>query len=162
MRLLLWLAGLFAAFYGHGQWALSESRALAWIERHETAVLEMKEGVCNDFTWDVNVHIRASHAKGEWQVDGGKDQVCDYVRAANAHVRVLNPAVDTRTELISMERAGFPWMTATVKVRQATSFTLPGVRTLNEAGETTYVLRRTIKSMQIADMSTISKGQFPR
>ena len=162
MKKLLWLVGLVAGFYGHSQWALSKSRTLGWIKAHEQAVFDMKEGVCNDFAFDVNVNIRASHPKGEWQVDGGKDYVCDYVRAANAHVRVLKPTIDTHTELVSLQRSRFPWMTATVKVRHATTFALPGVRTLNEVGETTYVLRRTIKSMQIAEMTSRSKGQFPR
>ena len=162
MKKLLWIVGLVAVFYGHSQWALSKSRTLSWIEQHEQAVLAMQEGVCQNFAYDVAVHIRARHAKGEWQVDGGKDQVCDYVRAANAHVRVLKPVIDTRTELVSLERSGFPWMSATIKVRQATTFSMPGLRTLSEVGETTYVLRRTIKSMQIADLSSRSEGQFPR
>lgn len=162
MKKLLWLVGLLAVFYGHSQWALSKSRALGWIEDHEQAVFAMKEGVCDDFAFDVNVNIRAGHPKGEWQVDGGKNYVCDYVRASNAHVRVLKPAIDTRTELVSLEHSDFPWMTAKVKVRQITTFTLPGLRTLNEVGETTYVLRRTIRSLQIAEMTSRSEGQFPR
>lgn len=162
MRKLLWLVGFLAAFYGHSQWTLSQSRMLGWIEAHEQAVFAMKEGICSDFTYDVTVNIRAKHPKGEWQVDGGKVQVCGYVRAANAHVRVLNPAIETHTELVSLERSDFPWMSATVKVRHATTFALPGVRTLNEVGETTYVMRRTIKSMQIAELTSRSAGQFPR
>lgn len=162
MKKLLWLVGLLAVFYGHSQWALSKSRALGWIEDHEQAVFAMKEGVCDDFTFDVNVNIRALNPRVEWQVDGGKDYVCGYIRSTNAHVRVLKPAIDTRTELLSLERSDFPWMTAKVKVRQTTTFTLPGLRTLNEVGETTYVLRRTIRSLQIAEMTSRSEGQFPR
>ena len=103
MKKLL-LAGLAAAFFGHAQWAFSESRTLRWIESHERAVFDMQEGVCKHFTHDVRVDIVAKTPKGEWQVEGGKEEVCDYVRAANAQVRVLMPELNTRTELLSLQQ----------------------------------------------------------
>jgi hypothetical protein len=88
--------------------------------------------------------------------------VCDYIKAANATVRLLKPQISTDTDLVSVQRSGFPWMSAEVKVRQNTRFELPGMPTLTETGETTYVLRRTIKTVQIAKMTTRSEGTFPR
>ncbi|MGS5085733.1 hypothetical protein ACVC7V_04390 [Hydrogenophaga sp. A37] len=162
MKKLVWLAALVVLFYGHSRWMLSESRVLPWIEKHEQAVFEQKEGVCNHFTWDTKVSVRANHAKGEWQLDGDKAYMCDYIRAANATVRLLKPQIHTDTELVSLQRSGFPWMSAEVKVQQTTRFELPGRPTLTETGETTYVLRRTVKGMQIAEMTTRSEGNFPR
>lgn len=141
---------------------LSESRVLRWIETHEQAVFEQKEGVCNHFSWDTAVSVRAVHAKGEWQLDGNQAYVCDYIKAANATVRLLKPQIHTDTALVSVQRSGFPWMSAEVKVRQNTRFERPGLPTLTEAGETTYVVRRTIKTVQIAQMTTRSEGTFPR
>ena len=115
MKKLVWLAALVALFYGHSRWMLSESRALRWIESHEQAVFEQKEGVCNDFSWDTEVSVRAVHAKGEWQLDGDRAYVCDYIKAANATVRLLKPQIHTDTELVSLQRSGFPWMSAEVK-----------------------------------------------
>lgn len=162
MKKLVWLAALVALFYGHSRWMLSDGRALRWIESHEQAVFEQKEGVCNDFSWDTEVSVRAVHAKGEWQLDGDRAYVCDYIKAANATVRLLKPQISTDTELVSVQRSGFPWMSAEVKVKQTTRFDLPGRPALTETGETTYVLRRTIKTLQIAKMTTRSEGTFPR
>ncbi|MBT9553139.1 MAG: hypothetical protein IV088_20015 [Hydrogenophaga sp.] len=162
MKKLVWLAALVALFYGHSRWMLSESRVLRWIEAHEQAVFEQKEGVCNHFSFDTEVSVRAVHAKGEWQLDGDRAYVCDYIKAANATVRLLKPAISTDTQLVSVQRSGFPWMSAEVKVKQATQFDLPGRPALTETGETTYVLRRTIKTVQIAKMTTRSEGNFPR
>jgi len=162
MKKLIWLAALAALFYGHSRWMLSEGRVLRWIETHEQAVFEQKEGVCNDFSWDTAVSVRAVHAKGEWQLAGDRAYVCDYIKAANATVRLLRPQISTDTQLVSVQRSGFPWMSAEVKVRQNTRFDLPGRPALTETGETTYVLRRTIKAVQIAQMTTRSEGTFPR
>jgi hypothetical protein len=76
MEKLVLLAALVALFYGHSRWLLSESRALQWIEAHEQAVFEQKEGVCNHFSRDTEVSVRAVHAKGEWQLDGDRASMC--------------------------------------------------------------------------------------
>lgn len=162
MKKLLWLAGLLGLFYGHAWWTLSEQRAQRWIEQHELAVLEQKEGVCKDFTFDTEVSVRAVHAKGEWQLDGGRDHVCGYIKSSNAFVRVLKPQLSTQTQVLSFERAGFPWMSATAKVQQTTTFTLVNGLTMSEQGEATYVLRRGLSGLQIAGLTLRSEGNFPR
>ena len=162
MKKLLWLGGLLGLFYGHAWWTLSEQRAQRWIEQHERAVLEQKEGVCKDFTFDTEVSVRAVHAKGEWQLDGGRDHVCGYIKSANAFVRVLKPQISTQTEVLGFERSGCPWMSATAKVRQSTTFTLINGMTMAEEGEATYVLRRGLGGLQIAGLTLRSEGNFPR
>lgn len=148
-------------FYGHSRWMLSEARVLDWIDKHDKAIVEQQDGVCDAFARTADISIRAVHARGEWQVDGGRNEVCGYLKSANAFVRLLKPEVNTRTELVSFERSGLPWMQARVTVRKATDFRL-GERTLTESAETSYVLRRTIKGVQITGMTTRSQGQFPR
>lgn len=106
--------------------------------------------------------MRAVHAKGEWQLDGGRDHVCDYIKSANAFVRVLKPQVSAQTEMLSFERSGFPWMTATAKVQQTTTFSLVNGLTMSEQGEATYVLRRGFGGPQIAALTLRSEGNFPR
>lgn len=161
MRKLLWLVVLAGAFYGHSRWAFSDAGVLRWIEKHDAAVVDQQEGVCDAFARDAVITIRAVHARGEWQVDGGRNEVCGYLKSSNAYVRLLKPDVETHTELVSIQRSGFPWMQASVTVRKATEFRL-GTKTLAETAETSYVLRRTIKGMQITGMNTRSQGQFPR
>ena len=88
--------------------------------------------------------------------------MCSYIKSSNAFVRVLKPQVSTQTEVLSFERAGFPWMSATAKVQQTTTFTLVNGLSMTEQGEATYVLRRGLSGLQIAELTLRSEGNFPR
>ena len=64
--------------------------------------------------------------------------------------------------LVSVERSGFPWLGATVTVRQTSTMRMPRMPAITEVGEYTYELTRTLNGRQIVSIdgsSTMGMAQ---
>ena len=162
MRKIVWLAFLAGAFYAHAQFMFSERQIAQWLNQHEEAVMRGKDKACDDYTRDLKVHIRAGAATREWQVDGGKDMMCEYEKRASAAFMLTNARINTQREILSVERSGFPWMSATVKVHEESSVQIGRMPPMKETADTTLVFERGIRALSVSRIDSLSEGNFPR
>jgi hypothetical protein len=162
VRKIVWLAFLVGAFYAHAHFMFSERQILRWLNQHDEAVMRGKDKACDDYTRDLKVHIRAGGAMREWQVDGGKDMMCEYEKRASAAFMLANARINTQREIVSVERSGFPWMSATVKVHEENSVQMGRLPPMKEVADTTLVFERGIRALSVSSIDSESEGNFPR
>lgn len=67
-------------FYIQSRMAFSESHVMRWIAEYNNKAIAGDSTVCDDFTDDVEVNIFAETLQGHWEVEGGKDEMCGYLR----------------------------------------------------------------------------------
>lgn len=162
MRKLFWIGILVAAFYGHSRFVFSESAVMGWMQTQQNMALRGDEGLCDAYADNVRVNLHMQTERGEMVVEGGKEELCDYLKDASAAIRVTRPSLNINNELVSLEPAGFPWLSATVKLRQTSSMRLRGMPAMEEVSDSTYVLKRTLTGRKIAAIdaeSSVSMGQ---
>ncbi|AOW11548.1 hypothetical protein LPB72_22680 [Hydrogenophaga crassostreae] len=162
MRKIAWLAILAGAFYAHSYFMFSERNIAHWLNQHDEAVMRGKDRACDDYTYDLKVHIRAGHATGEWQVDGGKDMMCEYEKRAGAALMLANARINTEREIVSVERSGFPWMTATVKLHETHQVQMGRLPRMEEIADATITFERKIRTMSVSRLESVSEGNFLR
>ena len=114
-RLFFILAICLGGFYIQSRMAFSESHVMRWIAEYNNKAISGDSTVCDDFTDDVEVNIFAETGQGHWEVEGGKDEMCGYLRQASAAFIVLQASTNTQFDSLHIERGGFPWTTAQVK-----------------------------------------------
>jgi hypothetical protein len=88
--------------------------------------------------------------------------VFDCIKAANATVRLLKSQIHADTELVSVQRSGFPWMSATVKMRQTSTLQMRGAPLMTEVSDSTYVVKRTLEGRQITSIDAESTVSLSR
>ena len=162
MKSIVWLIVAFGVFYAHGQYTFTEKNIQKWLNQHEDSVMAGQDKACDDYTYDLKAHIRAGHATGQWQVDGGREMMCEYEKHASAPLMLANATITTEREITSIERSSFPWMTATVKVREDRKANIGRLRALKETAETTYVFERKIRTISASKVDSESEGNFLR
>lgn len=113
--LILLLVGL-VLFYVQSRIAFSESHVMKWISEYSTKSISGDSTVCDDFTDDVEVNIYAETTQGHWEVEGGKAEMCGYIRQAAAASIMLNASNSVEFDGLQVERGGFPWTTAQVNI----------------------------------------------
>lgn len=145
-RLLFILAICLGGFYIQTRMAFSESHVMRWIATYNNKAISGDSTVCGDFTDDVEVNIFAETLQGHWEVEGGKDEICGYLRQASAAFIVLQASTNTQFDSLQIERGGFPWTTAQVKYHFKTTMQADRIPNISGEGNDTLVLSKGIFS----------------
>lgn len=156
MRKLFWLGVLFAAFYGHGYVMFSEPAVMSWLGKQDRLVLDGDEKMCDAYASDIQVRMQMQTAQGEVLLEGGKPELCEYMKDAQATLKMVRASVNMNTELVGLERSGFPWLTATVKVRETSTVQMGRMPPMTEEGDSTITIRRTLQGRQITAIESTS------
>lgn len=162
MRKLMWAGVLAAAYYGHGWYVFSEPAVMGWLQTQQRKELNAQDGFCDSYASNLRVSTRTEAPRGVEDLEGGKAEMCEYVKDAAATLRATQSSVNIDTDLVSVERSGFPWLGATVTVRQTSTIRMPRMPVFTEVGEYTYELTRTLNGRQIVSIdgsSTMSMAQ---
>lgn len=118
------------------------------------------ETVCDTFSDGVEVDVIDRGPQGRWEVQGGKDQVCGYIRQASAAYMVLRAHMETSVEDLEIRRAGFPWRTAEISYRQKAVISTgsgPPIPTFTAISDERITLQRTLGGLRITRLEAKSR-----
>lgn len=157
MRKLFWLGVLVAAFYGHSRMVFSEPSVMNWMNQQDQLALAGDDKMCDTYAADMQASMTVRTAQGTSTRSGNGTQVCQYMKDAQAALKAMHASVSMNTELIELQRSGFPWLTATVKVRQTSTVKAGRMPAITEVAETTIDIRRGWKGRQITRIESVSE-----
>lgn len=117
------------------------------------------ETVCGLFADDVEVSINDESPQGRWEVEGGKEEACGYIKQSTAAFMALRARVDTSYDDVVVKRSGFPWLTAEITYQQTTHITAGGgipMPPMTAVSEDTLILKRTLGGLRIVKLQSDS------
>lgn len=161
-RLIIILVVGLCILYFQSRLAFSESHVMNWINEYNNKAISGDSTVCDNFTDDVEVNIFAETLQGHWEVEGGKDEMCGYLRQASAAFIILHASTNTQFDSLQIERGGFPWTTAQVKYHYKATMQADRIPTMTVDGNDTLILSKSIfsglkiKSMESKSTTTVS------
>src|SRR4029077_4185928 len=94
-NLLIGLLGLGAVYYAHGAHTFSQSSVQSWIADHEAREMSGSYSACNDYADDVEVSLTSERTKWRWEVEGGKEEICGYIKQNAAALTVLQASTES-------------------------------------------------------------------
>ena len=95
MKKLLFAAALCAAFYAHAKTLFAEHKVMRFVADHSMRSMSGDSAACDDFTSDMEVSLTSTGAMKRWEVEGGKDEMCGYMRQSSAAFTVLQARTQT-------------------------------------------------------------------
>lgn len=149
MKLLLWPLILVAAWIGHGRLMFTESRLMPLLTAHTLKVYEGDASACDFYDDDVLVDIVQDARQGRWEIEGGKDELCGFLRKAAAGFVLLDASVNTEFADISLQRGGFPWTEATLRYTEHVTVRSERVPEMAFRSEDELVLVRTLTGVKV-------------
>jgi hypothetical protein len=155
-KLLIALIGVSVAYYAYSAHSFSEGSVRSWLVDHESREMGGKDSACDDYADDVEVRLNADSAKGTWEVEGGKDEICGYIKQASAAYTVLQAQVHTSFDDVTIERGGFPWRSAVVKYTQAAEVNAARV-SLASTSHNEVTLKRTFGGFKITRLESTGR-----
>lgn len=166
MKAIFGLVLLAALYYGHGYYVFGESHLNAWFAKHNQALVEGRDGVCDVYSPDVRFNFTQRTPEGDLLQEGGYSKLCDALTGGGnkamsiAALRAMGGNLNIYTRVVSVEPAEFPWLQATVRAQQATRMTLGRTPPLVEKGEATLVIERTLQGLKVKQMTGSSDVQI--
>lgn len=159
------LAVVLLVLFGYwldGYRKFSDDHVRRFLVEQNLSVFQGKtETACEAFSDDVDVDIVDRQPAGHWEVQGGKEQICAYLRQAAASFVVLGARVDTAFDNVEIRRSGFPWRTAEVSYRERTTITGAGnglpIPTMIAVSEDRMTLKRTLGGLRITRLEAKSR-----
>lgn len=158
MKKILLLAALVLVFLLQGKLFFSESRVRSWVATHSALAMSGDTMACEQYADDVEVMLRAEGARGHWEVEGGKEEMCGYLRQAAAAFTVLQARTHTQFDQVVLTPARFPWMSAKVSYVQRTTVSAEHIPTMTIESRDTLELVRTFSGMKIKKIDAHSTG----
>lgn len=160
MKKLLLILVLFAAFYAHARINFAEHRVLSWLLENSNKYLTGDSSVCDNYADDVEVNITAKAPRGTWQVEGGKAELCGYLKQSSAALIVMQASTSTNFSNVRIQPGPFPWLQAKVSYTEKTTMQMAGLPPVNALGENAVVLVRTFSGLKIKSLESRSTGGF--
>jgi hypothetical protein len=161
MQKIILVALVFGGFYLSGRQQFSEAHVRKFLLDQTVNVFQgNNETACDTFADDVEVTIDDRSPQGRWEVEGGKDEVCGYIKQASASFVVLGAQVNTILDNLEIRRSGFPWMTAELAYRQKTSIAAGGgapIPPMTAVSEDRMTVKRTLDGLRITRLEARSR-----
>lgn len=144
-------------YYAHGRWTFSEMNVQRWVAEHSARAMSGDSKACDDFSDDVEVNLVSHEKGGRWEVEGGKNEICGYLKQASAAFILLQASTSSRFENFSIERSGFPWTKATVSYTERMTVDSGIAPTLRGSSKDTLIISRTLGGLKIMSVKSTSK-----
>lgn len=158
MKKILFLLALLAAYYAHARITFSEPRVTAWLMSHESKAMSGNTSACDDYSDNLEVNLKAQGRSGRWEVEGGKNEMCGYLKQAAAAFTVMQASTSSEFSDFKISPSGFPWNSARVKYLQLTHINLSGMPPMTVKSDDTLILVRTISGLKIQKVESQSTG----
>lgn len=160
MKKLTLILFLFAAFYAHARINFAEQQVVSWLLVNSNKYLTGDSSVCDNYADDVEVNIKAKAPRGTWQVEGGKAELCGYLKQSSAALIFMQASTNAEFSKVRIQRGPFPWLQAKVSYTQKTTMQVPGLAPMTALGEDSVVLVRTFSGLKIKSLESSSTGGF--
>lgn len=157
-RLIIISFALFAAFFAHSKFVFSESNVMTMLAKHNAKALSGDTSACDAYSNDVEVELTAEDPRGRWEVEGGKDELCGYLKQASAALTLLQASTSSEFRDVSISRSGFPWVTAVVNYTEHTSITAAHIPQIKYISHAEVIISRSITGLKIIKLKSTSKS----
>jgi hypothetical protein len=160
-KLVILAMGAMIAFYVHARIVFSEAALAHWVGEQTARELSGDGKACDFYDDHAEVEIIAETARGRFEVSGGKQEMCDYLRQSTASLIVLQAQANTTTEDFVVQAAGFPWMTADVSFTNRTSISAPSIPSFSGESTDKMTLQRSLGGLKIVKFESNGKSGAP-
>lgn len=162
MSKVMWAGVLAAAFYGHGRFVFSEPSLAGWLQDQQGKEMRTEDGFCKAYSDKLVFTLHGRSAQGPFDLEGDKEAYCEHIKDAVAALRVAQGSLNVERDLVSVDRAGFPWLTATVNTRETVTMRIGNLPPLTEVSDNVIVVQRGLSGRQIASIDSNSRMQVGR
>lgn len=153
MALIKLLLAIVVLYMGQSYYLTSPSHVEDFLNHHNALALQDVNKACEDFSDNIEGSLYHDTPAGHWEVEGGKNELCGYMRQSQATMVVTQGNINVHFENMQVKR-GFPWQKATAEYDEISDVTM-GKLTMHGKTHDKFDIKRTLTGLQIIKVNSI-------
>lgn len=148
MGYLKLLAIMAVLFMGQSYYLTSANHVEKFIAENNALAMQDPVKACDNYTDDVEASIYYDMPIGHWEVEGGKDELCGYIRQGQAAMVVTQGSMSASLANVKVTTR-FPWLTAIAEYDESSTTSMGKAGTFNSKSHDVIELKRTLTGLKI-------------
>ncbi len=146
---------LFAVLYlGQSYYLLSSKNVEQFLANHNTLAMNDPVAACDNYSDGVEVFINHDTGNGTREVEGGKNEICGYMKQSQAALTVLQANTSGHFENMNVT-IGFPWRTARASYDEINNVQMGSIGSITSQTRDDIEIKRTLTGLQIVSVNSI-------
>ena len=149
----LLVAGI-VLYLGQSYYLLSSGHIEKFLVEHNTLAMNDPVAACDNYSDKVEVMINHEIADGTWEVEGGKDELCGYLKQSQAALVLLQ--AETSGHFENMEViSSFPWRKAHANYDEINNVSMGTIGTISSTTHDDIEIKRTLTGLEIISFTSV-------
>lgn len=141
-------------YLGQSYYLLSSNHVEQFLADHNTLAMNDPAAACDNYSDDVNVFINHDTGNGTWEVEGGKNDICSYIKQTQAALTVLQANTSGHFENMNVI-TGFPWRKARASYDEINNVQMGSIGSISSKTHDNIEIKRTLTGLQIVSVNSI-------
>lgn len=152
MGYLKLLIVIIVIYMGQSYYLMSPSHVEIFIINNNALAMQDPVKACDNYTDDVATSIYFEMPTGHWEVEGGKDELCGYIRQGQAAMVVTQGSISSTLENVKV-LSSFPWQTATAEYDELSTTSMGKTGDFHSSSHDIVTLKRTLTGLKITQIT---------
>lgn len=156
---LLTAAG--ALYLAQSYYLLTPSHVETFLMEHQTQAMNDPVAACDNYSDEVEVTINHRTPAGTWEVEGGKDEICGYMKQSQAALVVMQASTSGYFDGMSVN-TGFPWQKARASYDEINNVSMGAIGAISSTTHDTIDIKRTLTGLEIVSVNSVGGANVAR
>lgn len=148
----LLIAGV-VLYLGQSYYLLSSAHVEKFLVEHNTLAMNDPVAACDNYSDKVAVTINHKTADGTWEVEGGKNELCGYLKQSQAALVVMQANTSGHFENMNVI-SSFPWRKAHASYDEINTVSMGALGTISSTTNDNVDIKRTLTGLEIVSVTS--------
>lgn len=149
----LLIAGV-VLYLGQSYYLLSSAHVEKFLVEHNTLAMNDPIAACDNYSDKVAVTINHKTADGTWEVEGGKNELCGYLKQSQAALVVTQASTSGHFENMDVI-SSFPWRKAHVSYDEINNVSMGTIGAISSTTHDDIEIKRTLTGLEIISFTSM-------
>lgn len=141
-------------YLGQSYYLLSSAHVEKFLVEHNTLAMNDPIAACDNYSDKVAVTINHKTADGTWEVEGGKNELCGYLKQSQAALVVTQASTSGHFENMDVI-SSFPWRKAHVSYDEINNVSMGAIGAISSTTHDDIEIKRTLTGLEIISFTSM-------
>lgn len=148
-------------YLGQSYYLLSSDHVEQFLADNNALTMNDPVAACDNYSDDVTVMINHHTPQGIWKVEGGKDELCGYMKQSQAALVVTQASTSGYFENMEVTTS-FPWQKARASYDEISNVRMGALGSISSKTHEILSIKRTLTGLEIVSVNSTGGANIAR
>ncbi|MGP4864080.1 hypothetical protein ACTXGK_07775 [Psychrobacter sp. T6-5] len=148
-------------YLGQSYYLLSSDHVEQFLAHNNALAMNDPVATCDNYSGDVTVMINHNTPQGTWEVEGGKDELCGYMKQSQAALVVTQASTSGYFENMEVTTS-FPWQSARASYDEISNVRMGALGSISSKTHEILSIKKTLTGLEIVSVNSTGGANIAR